>query len=86
MRTNNKETGLQLSHLINKINYELKKNKKTNVDVLWFDLCSRLKKISWDEKLIEIYNKDFYDTYVKSGFLKKNFEYNNGLPKIWGND
>lgn len=83
MRTNNKNVGLELSHLINKINYILKNKTKDDVSGLWIELQNRLKNISWDEKLIEMYNKEFFNNYIKNGELKRKFEYKNGVPTNW---
>ena len=44
---------------------------------------NRIKKISWDETLIKMYNPKFYDEYVKTGYLEKKIKYKNGVPLNW---
>jgi hypothetical protein len=76
---------MNIPYLINSINFQLKNGefKKGNIQEEWLELITRLKKISWDERLIAMYNEDFYEKYVKTGVLQKKFEHKNGVPINW---
>lgn len=73
---------MDINHLINSINYFLYRDMGKTKE-FWIELNYRLEKISWDEELIKLYNKPFYERYIKTGILKKSFEYKNGLPITW---
>jgi len=73
---------MNINHLINSVNFyftlDISKSKE-----YWVELKSRLEKISWNEELIKMYNKPFYDKYISSGLLSKKFEFKNGVPISW---
>lgn len=73
---------MDINHLINAINYFYYKDMGKTQE-FWVELLRRLEKISWDEELIKMHNKPFYERFIKTGLLKKSFEYNNGIPIIW---
>jgi hypothetical protein len=77
--------SMEIRHLINSIYFQLRNGefKKGLISEYWVELNIRLKKISWDERLIEIYNSKFYNEYIKTGVLTKKFEHKNGLPINW---
>lgn len=82
MKTIKNRDEMDINHLINAINYFFYKDMGRTKEY-WIELLYRLEKISWDEELIKMYNKPFYEKYIKTGLLKKSFEYNNGVPIIW---
>ena len=85
MKTIKNKNKMDIRHLINSINYQLKNGefKKGLIQEYWVELLIRIGKISWDERLIEIYNPDFYNEYVKTGYLEKKINYKNGVPLNW---
>ena len=85
MKKRKKMSDMDNRHLINSINYQLEHGEfeRGLIQEYWIELLRRIKKISWDERLIEIYNPDFYEKYVKSGYLEKKFNYKNGVPINW---
>ena len=80
-----KTEDMTIPHLINVINFQLIKGefKKGLIKEHWIELLRRIDKISWDERLIEMHNPEFYKKYIKTGELQKRFEHKNGVPLDW---
>lgn len=85
MREIKKKSEMDIRHLINSINFQLKNGefRKGLIEEYWVELLIRIRKISWDERLIELHNPKFYNEYVKTGILEKKIIYNNGIPINW---
>ena len=79
------KSDMSINYLINSINFQLKNGEfeRGLIQEYWVELLILIKKISWDDKLIQMYNPKFYDEYVKTGYLKKRFNYKNGVPLNW---
>lgn len=73
---------MSINHLINSVSFYFTLDSSKSKEY-WIELKSRLEKISWDDELIKMYNKPFYDMYISSGLLNKKFEFKNGIPISW---